>query len=209
MANFRPNPDIRCNKKDMKNPAIVLVALTLIAVAPAGAEQADFVFRNGLIWSVDPDNPKAKAIATHGDKILFVGSVADVSNYVNNASQIVDLKGQLLLPGFNDNHVHFDQTGRLLYGLNLLDVAEEREFIARIKAVNKRYPAGSWITGGDWSAYETWAAGDVGEAGAEVNPDDPYGNLFLPDKAMIDGFTKERGHFANCIRDLQQDGCAR
>ena len=55
--------------------------------------------------------------------------------------------------------MHFDQTGRLLYGLNLLDVSDESEFVARIKAVSERYPAGSWITGGDWSAYETWVAG--------------------------------------------------
>jgi predicted amidohydrolase YtcJ len=93
--------------------------------------------------------------------------------------------------------VHFDQTGRLLYGLNLLDVAGAEEFAARIKAVNERYPAGTWVTGGDWSAYETWAAGDVGEAGAEVNPDDPYGNLFLPNKRMIDAFTKDRPVLVN------------
>lgn len=181
----------------MKSLAIALAALSIVTTTAANAQQADRVFRNGVIWTVDPANPRAEAIATRGNKILFVGSDRNASNYINNDTQIIDIKGQFIVPGFNDNHVHFEQTGRLLYGLNLLDVAEEKEFTARIRAVNQRYPAGSWITSGDWSAYETWAAGEVGEAGAEVNPDDPYGKLFLPNKQMIDGFSKDRPVLVN------------
>ncbi len=183
----------------MKNLAIAasLVALSAVTATPARAQQADLVFRNGVIWTVDADHPSAEAVATVGDKFIYVGPDSNVSNYISNDTQVIDLKGQLLVPGFNDNHVHFDQTGRLLYGLNLLDVSDEKEFVARIRAVSERYPAGSWITGGDWSAYEAWRAGDVGEAGAEVNPDDPYGNLFLPNKQMIDGISKDRPVLVN------------
>jgi predicted amidohydrolase YtcJ len=88
--------------------------------------------------------------------------------------------------------VHFEGTGQLLYGLNLLDVSTEAAFITRIRDVHERYAPGTWITGGDWSAYETWAEGDVASAGREVNPDDLYGNLFLPNKGMIDSFTGDR-----------------
>jgi len=197
MANCQANPGIRCNKKNMKNPLIALAVLSVLAAAPAGAQQADLVFTNGVIWTVDPGNPRAEAIATQGDRIQFVGSDEEVRKYIGNNTQVINLTKQFLVPGFNDNHVHFDQTGRLLYGLNLLDVAAEAEFVARVKAVNERYPAGSWITGGDWSAYESWAAGDVAEAGAEVNPDDPYGKLFLPDKQMIDRFTPDRPVLVN------------
>jgi predicted amidohydrolase YtcJ len=146
---------------------------------------------------VDADNPRGQAIATQGERIIYVGSDSNVSNYISKDTQVIDLKGQFLVSGFNDNHVHFDQTGRLLYGLNLLDVSGETEFVARIRAVGGRYPVGSWITGGDWSAYETWAAGEVAEAGAEINPDDPYGNLFLPNKQMIDRFTQDRPVLVN------------
>jgi len=177
--------------------AAALVAVLSLAGTPARAQQADIVFRNGVIWTVDAGNPMAQAVATLGDRIIFVGPDADISKYINNDTQVIDLNGQFLLPGFNDNHVHFDQTGSLLYGLNLLDVSDRTEFAARIEAVNRRYPAGSWITGGDWSAYETWGAGDVGEAGAEVNPDNPYGDLFLPDKRMIDSFTRDRPVLVN------------
>ena len=65
--------------------------------------------------------------------------------------------------------MHFESTGRLLYGLNLLDVSDESEFIKRIRAVDARYAPGTWITGGDWSAYETWAEGDVAAAGRQAS----------------------------------------
>ena len=177
--------------------AATLAAVSALAGMPARAQQADLVFRNGVIWTVDADNPRAQAVATQGEQIIYVGPDSNVSNYISKDTQVIDLKGQFLIPGFNDNHVHFDQTGRLLYGLNLLDVSAEKQFVARIRAVDGRYPAGSWITGGDWSAYETWAAGAVGEAGAEINPDDPYGNLFLPNKQMIDRFTGDRPVLVN------------
>jgi len=176
---------------------IAALAFCTLMMGSAGAQDADLVLQNGVIWTVDADNPRAEAIAMLGDKIVFVGANRDVIKYINSQTKVIELKGQFLVPGFNDNHVHFDDTGRLLYGLNLLDVSDEPTFVARIKDVNERYSAGTWITGGDWSAYESWAAGDVAEAGAEVNPDDPYGNLFLPNKRMIDGFTRDRPVLVN------------
>ena len=106
--------------------------------------------------------------------------------------RVLDLDGKFVTPGYNDNHVHFASTGRLLYGLSLLDVSTEGALVERVREVDERYAPDTWITGGDWSAYEAWAAGDVAEAGREVNPDDLYGNFFLPNKTMIDGFTAER-----------------
>ncbi|MEX2123238.1 MAG: amidohydrolase [Woeseia sp.] len=170
--------------------AVFCLSLTVTAVLHA--QEADLVLRNGVVWTVDDDKPGAEAIASLRDKIVYVGADAGVVDYIGDDTRVVDLGGKLVVPGFNDNHVHFESTGRLLYGLNLLDVSDERGFVERIREVHERYAAGTWITGGDWSAYETWAEGDVAEAGREVNPDDLYGNLFLPDKAMIDGFTGDR-----------------
>jgi hypothetical protein len=166
--------------------------VSLGASTIAFAQEADLVLRNGVVWTVDDDNPRAEAIASVRDRIVYVGPDAGVRKYIGRNTRVVDLRGRLVVPGFNDNHVHFEGTGRLLYGLNLLDVSDERAFIARIREVHDRYAEGTWITGGDWSAYETWAEGDVAEAGREVNPDDMYGNLFLPNKRMIDSFTRDR-----------------
>jgi len=171
---------------------ILALGGSLAIAGMAVAQEADLVLRNGVVWTVDEGNPRAEAIASLRDKIVYVGSDAGVEQYIGAATRVVDLTGKLVMPGFNDNHVHFESTGRLLYGLNLLDVSNEDGFVERIRDVNQRYAPGTWITGGDWSAYETWAAGDVGEAGREVNPDDLYGNLFLPNKTMIDDFTADR-----------------
>lgn len=156
------------------------------------AQDADFVVHNGVIWTVDEARPRADAIAARNGRIIYVGSDEGVRQYVGSDTEVVDLGGAFVTPGFYDNHVHFEGTGRLLYGLNLLDVSDEASFVARIRDVHERYAPGTWIVGGDWSAYETWAEGEVASAGREVNPDDLYGNLFLPDKGMIDGITAER-----------------
>lgn len=178
--------------KSLTGLAVGLVAVTAIGSSAAHAQSADLVLRNGHVWTVDDDNPEAEAIAARGDRIVYVGTDAGVTGFIGRDTRVVDLGGRLVVPGFNDNHVHFESTGELLYGLNLLDVADEAGFVARIREVHERYAPGTWITGGDWSAYETWAAGDVAEAGREVNPDDLYGNLFLPNRNMIDGFTGDR-----------------
>ena len=173
-------------------PSLMLATGALTAGVAGHAQEADLVLRNGIVWTVDDGNPRAEAIASSQDKIIYVGADSGVDRYIGSATRVIDLDGKLVVPGFNDNHVHFESTGRLLYGLNLLDVSSERDFVARIREVHERYAPDTWITGGDWSAYETWAEGDIAEAGREVNPDDLYGNLFLPNKDMIDGFTGER-----------------
>ena len=178
----------------MKRSARISFSLLLLPLfaASVSAQEADLVLHNGVVWTVDDSNPRGEAIASLHDKIVYVGSDAGVEQFIGPGTRVVDLDGKFVTPGFNDNHVHFESTGRLLYGLNLLDVSDEAGFVERIRDVHQRYAPGTWITGGDWSAYETWAAGDVGEAGREVNPDDLYGNLFLPHKGMIDGFTANR-----------------
>ena len=171
--------------------AFICCLSTLLTVDAQGQE-AGLILRNAVVWTVDDDNPRAEAIASLGANIIYVGTNAGVEKFRGNRTRVIDVDGKLVIPGFNDNHVHFESTGRLLYGLNLLDVSDQRGFVSRIREVHERYAPGTWITLGDWSAYETWAEGDVAKAGREVNPDDLYGNFFLPNKSMIDGFTGDR-----------------
>ena len=167
-------------------------AASLLLNTSVQAQEADLVLRNGVIWTVDDNTPRAEAVASLRDRIIYVGSDAGVARHIGSNTRVIDLDGKLVTPGYNDNHVHFASTGRLLYGLNLLDVSDERSFVERVRDVHDRYAADTWIVGGDWSAYEAWAEGDVAEAGREVNPDDMYGNFFLPNKNMIDGITGSR-----------------
>ena len=175
----------------LRNVGFSLIAFLFMS-NPGLAQDADLVVTNGVIWTVDDSNPRAEAIASRNGKVIYVGSNAGVAQHIGTATEVIDLGGAFVTPGFYDNHVHFEGTGRLLYGLNLLDVSDEASFVARIAAVHERYAPGTWIVGGDWSAYETWAEGDVAEAGREVNPDDLYGNFFLPNRGMIDGVTGDR-----------------
>jgi predicted amidohydrolase YtcJ len=171
---------------------ILIAVIGCASMSGAFGQQADFVAKNGNFWTVDGVNPRAEAVAVLNARFIYVGSDAGVDKYIGANTEVIDLGGAFVTPGFYDNHVHFESTGRLLYGLNLLDVSDEASFVARIQEVDSRYAAGTWITGGDWSAYETWAEGEVAEAGHEVNPNDLYGDFFLPNKGMIDGITQDR-----------------
>ena len=183
----------------MKRIATTLGPLGLLFLmhGPAAAHEADLVVKNAEIWTVDAKNPRAQAVASRGETILYVGTNAGADRYRGPNTRVIDAQQRFVVPGFNDSHVHFEQTGRLLYGLNLLDVSDGRAFAARIRDVHRRYAPGTWITGGDWSAYETWAEGDVSRAGRKVDPHDRYGDLFLPHRGLIDAFTKNRPVLVN------------
>jgi predicted amidohydrolase YtcJ len=87
------------------------------------------------------------------------------------------------VPGFNDSHVHFASAGHLLLNINLLDVNNTESFIHRVRETAQRLPKGSWITRGDWGAYEAWA---MGSAGGKTKK-----QTFVPHRAMIDSITSD------------------
>lgn len=162
------------------------LGLLLILIAgPAGAAQyADMVFRNAQIYTVDPAQPWAQALAVAGSRIVAVGDDAAVEPWIGPETRVEDLQGAFLSPGFNDGHVHVDSTGALLVGVNLLDCHAEACLRERVGAAAQRLPEGSWILRGDWGAYEQWAQGDEG-ASADA-PVAKKAQPFTPHRAMID-----------------------
>ena len=171
---------------------LIITIAILIGAETSYGQDADLVLLNGAIWTVDEANPQVEAVASLEGRIIYAGNDSGVGSYIGDDTRVIDLNGKFMVPGFNDNHVHFRGTGALLHGLNLLDVSTAKAFVARIKEVDSRFARGTWITGGDWSAYETWSVGDVAQAGRVVDPNDPYGNLFTPTKDMIDAITQDR-----------------
>ncbi|CAN5877409.1 amidohydrolase [soil metagenome] len=123
---------------------------------------ADLVLTNGRVYTVDKAAPWAEAVAIRGSMIAAVGSAADMKALTGPQTRAIDLNGAFVSPGFNDAHVHIDSTGALLVGVNLLEVHEPKAFIAAIQGAATRLPKGSWITRGDWGAYEQWQAGSTG-----------------------------------------------
>jgi hypothetical protein len=77
----------------------------------ARATPADLVLQNGRIVTIDDRAPEAQALASSGDKIVFVGSNADVRKYVGGSTKVIDLQGQLAIPGFIEGHGHFTDIG--------------------------------------------------------------------------------------------------
>jgi predicted amidohydrolase YtcJ len=155
---------------------------------------ASLLLVNGRVYTVDPARPWAEAVAIAGDRILAVGTSAELRRLAGPDTRVIDLRGQFVTPGFNDAHVHIDSTGALLTGANLLDVHEQGPFVERIKAAAAALPKGSWITRGDWGAYEQWAAGSAGDAarsgGAARGP-------FMPDRSDVDPVTPDHPVFVN------------
>jgi len=130
--------------------AILLLQQILLAQMP----KADLIFINGKIWTVDKTKPVAQAVAVLGDKIIAVGSNSEIKKLAGKNTQIVDLKGKLMLPGFIDDHTHFVSGGFQLMSVDLRDAKTPEEFALRIREYAEKNP-GKWITGGDWD-HELW-----------------------------------------------------
>ena len=107
---------------------------------------------NARVWTANPKQPWASGVAISGDRIVAVGTSAEVSKLAKsaNAARVIDAAGALVTPGFIDSHVHFVDGGFRLASVQLRDARTREEFVARIKAVAETVPAGTWITGGDW-----------------------------------------------------------
>ena len=111
---------------------------------------ATLVVTNAAVYTVDKQHPKAEAVAVIGDRIVAVGSRADIDLWRGPQTKVIDAGGKLLLPGFNDAHVHFIQGGAQLVQVDLVDAATPEEFAKRIAAQVKKTPKGEWILGGRW-----------------------------------------------------------
>lgn len=122
----------------------------------AGAQpSASLVLLNGRIWTVNDRQPRAEAVACLGSRIVAVGSNGEIRKWIGAGTEVIDLGGKLVLPGFNDAHVHFFSGGENLAGVHLRDARSEDEFRSRIAAFAARQPTGRWITGGGWD-HENW-----------------------------------------------------
>jgi predicted amidohydrolase YtcJ len=109
---------------------------------------------NGVVWTGDPAQPSAEAVAINGDRIVAVGTSADVRAMAGTA-EVIDLGGQFVTPGFIDSHVHFLDGGARLASVQLREAKTREDFAARLAAFAATVPAGTWITGGDWD-HQAW-----------------------------------------------------
>ncbi len=131
------------------------------AAGTAAGQSADVIIHNAVVYTVDAELTIAEAIAVGGEKIIAVGSDAEVLKRRDANTRVIDAKGRLVLPGFNDTHVHFGSAARFLE-FNIMAVSDQDVFVRRIKRLTETLPDGQWITGGLWGAYDQWSLGSSG-----------------------------------------------
>jgi hypothetical protein len=180
---------------------VSLIIITLLAGGAAGQARpvADTVVLNGKIYTVNPQQPWAEALAIRGEKIVAVGSTKNIAAYRGHSTKVIDAHGHLVLPGFTDCHIHFMDGSLGLTQVDLNGAKTVADIQKRMKEYAAAHPEEAWITGMGWT-YPT------------------FGPSALPDKKILDEVVPDRpvylvafdGHssWANS-KALQMAGIAR
>jgi predicted amidohydrolase YtcJ len=156
---------------------IILIAMLAASVCVSASGQtvtADLVITNANVHTMNAAQKKASSIAVLGNKIIAVGTDADTKQLIGGKTRVIDAKGRLIIPGFNDAHVHFLEGGFQLSSVDLRSAKTPQEFVERIKTFAERIPKGRWILGGKWD-HENWTPNNLPTATMidAVTPDNP------------------------------------
>src|SRR5687767_6019850 len=137
--------------------ALLLLAATVSANQPAAVEPATLVLRNGKIVTVEDKMPEAQAVAIRGDRIVALGTDIGIQRYIGPATKVIDLGGQLAIPGLVESHGHFMGFGQSKMTLDMLDVKDWNEIVSMVAAAAKQAKPGEWIIGRGWH-QEKWSS---------------------------------------------------
>ncbi|MEP2237209.1 MAG: amidohydrolase family protein, partial [Maribacter sp.] len=147
----------------------LLITLLLVCSCRTNNVNADLIITNANIWTGNSAFPKAEAMAIKADTILAIGSIYDIQKFKGSITEIKDVRGKFITPGFIDTHVHLLMGGNSLLNVALRNVDSKEEFINKIASFAKEIEPGQWIVEGNWD-HTLW--------GGE-----------LPNKDWIDEFT--------------------
>lgn len=152
----------------MRKPVILLLSVCFLFACKNGPSADQIII--GKIWTANPDQPWAEAMAISSDTIMATGTVAEIEKYRGEKTIIQQTDtSQLLVPGFIECHTHFVPGGLQLTSVQLRKSKSPAEFIKTISDYARSVPAGTWITGGEWD-HQLWGGA-------------------LPEKSWIDSVT--------------------
>ena len=133
------------------------VALLLLLVVAAvscrttvRSAAADLIVTNARVWTGNPAQPAAEAVAMVGDRVAAIGRASEISAWRGASTRVIDAGGARVIPGFNDSHVHFIGGGLQLDNVDLRNAPSPQDFARLIGERAQKTPAGEWVLGGDW-----------------------------------------------------------
>lgn len=135
---------------------------------------ADLLFTGGHVYTADPANPWAEAVAVREGRILAVGRVAGLAELRGPHTEVIDLHGRLLLPGFTDSHIHFIEVALRSVQVDATGAASAQAVAGLVRARVAQTAPGAWIVGGGFDA-NTWTEGSAPHRSLldAVAPDNP------------------------------------
>lgn len=132
-------------------PVLILILLKPHDLTGQPAKPPDLVIVNANIRTMVAENSRAGALAVSGNRITAVGTTKQMSKLIGRNTRVIDARGRLVLPGFNDAHVHFMGIGNIFSSLDLREVRTAGEMLDRIRRYVRVLPKGRWILGGGWN----------------------------------------------------------
>lgn len=143
------------------------------------SEHADLALVNGAVYTVDAVRRWAQAVAVRDGRIAAVGTDAEIRELVGPRTEVVDLRGRMLVPGFQDAHVHPPAAGVEMLQCELLDLHGLDAYRKAIRSYAESHPEAEWILGGGW-AMDVFPGGvPTKEILDELVPDRP---VYLPSR---------------------------
>src|SRR5215212_9663349 len=138
----------------LMRPHLPLTAILLLAACrpsnPRPDSAADLVFRNGAVYTVDAARSWASAVAVREGRIVYVGTDTGAGRWIGPNTEVVDLSGRMLLPGFQDGHVHPLEGGVELGLCNLSAATSVEQIDSIVRAWARVHPTARWVSGGGW-----------------------------------------------------------
>ncbi len=145
------------------------LGIVLVLAAAVCGQSAELAIVNADIRTMDPANPTARSLAISGGRLIAVGSSAEVARTITPETKVIDAEGRLVLPGFNDSHVHFTALGHVFSTIDLSGCSSAGEVLAKIRKYTAVLPKGRWILGSGWKAVALPVLREL-DAAAPENP---------------------------------------
>jgi len=155
---------------------VLLLSASVFLAAQASVPSADVIVTNARIYTVNPQQKWAGAIAVRAGKVIAVGDNAKIDSYRSPSTNVIDAGGRLVLPGFTDCHIHFMDGSLQLTRVDLNDAKTVPEIQKRVKEYADSHPNEPWILGMGWT-YPT------------------FGPSALPNKKILDDVVSDRPVF--------------